>query len=281
MSDLYTSTSQEQKQKGITKEEIASVYYHDIFDYPLSLAELIKWRCGKSDFRGGKEVLSKKGFYFLEGRERLVYKRLLKNRISEKKMAIAKKTSNIISLFPTVKMVGVTGSLAMKNSGEDGDIDLFVITKKGSLWTTRLLILLTLKLTGIKTRRFNDTNQKDKVCLNMWIDESDLIWGAKDRNIYTAHEIAQIIPLINKDKTYEKFLEKNKCILNYWPSAVRIKKLKEISIQRSFNFLIEELAFRLQYLYMKGKISRETVTKTKALFHPQNWGKFVLSRLEG
>ena len=60
----------------------------------------------------------------------------------------------------------------------------------------------------------------------MWLDESDMVWQRKDRNIYTAHEIAQIVPLINKDKTYEKFLSHNRWILDFWPNAVKIRKLQ-------------------------------------------------------
>lgn len=282
MLNLYTRAIKNQAtEKGLSKEEIASVYYHNIFDYPLNLSELIKWKCGQSDYLDDYEILNKKGFYFVEGKGGIIYKRLLRERISEKKMRIAKKASKLISLIPTVKLIGVTGSLAMKNSEENGDIDLFIITKGGSLWTTRLLTLLTLKLFGVKTRRFGDTNQKDKICLNMWMDENDLSWRKSDRNIYTAHEIAQIIPLVNKNCTYERLLEKNKWILSFWPNAVKIKKIKKDKKQRSFNRLIENLAFGIQYLYMKRKITREVVRRTRALFHPQDWSAFVLTRLEG
>ena len=177
-------------------------------------------------------------------------------------------------------MVAVTGSLAMKSSEIDSDIDLFIITQKGTLWVTRGLSLLTLKLLGIKTRKFNDSDQKDKICSNMWMDESDLMWKNKDRNSYTAHEIAQIIPLVNRDKTYERFLEKNKWVLNYWPNAVRIKKIRPSEVKKSPLALIENLAFKMQYLYMKSKVTREIVTPTRALFHPQDWGKFVIDRLK-
>ena len=125
-----------------------------------------------------------------------------------------------------------------------------------------------------------DKSQKDRLCLNIWLDESNLIW--REGNIYTAHEIAQIVPLANKDRTYEKFLYKNKWILDFWPNAVRIKPTKILSVKCCSPIirLLEKIAYRLQYFYMKKKITRETVTPTRAIFHPEDWGQVVLDRLK-
>ncbi|MFI5240975.1 MAG: nucleotidyltransferase domain-containing protein [Microgenomates group bacterium] len=282
MPNLYSINAQiEKKDLDLSPEEISSIYYHDIFDYPLNLSDLIRWKGGEKNIQSniGKSVSFSKGFYFVEGKEGSVYKRLLRNRVSEKKIQIAKKVSKILSLIPLIKMVGITGSLAMKNADENGDIDLLVVTKKGSLWTTRAIVLTLFKLLNVPTRRFGDKNQKDKICLNMWMDESDLIWKSYDRNSYTAHEIAQIIPIVNKNKTFEHFLDKNRWILNFWPKAVRIKNSRVLKEQRSFLHFLESFLFQLQYSYMKKKISREVVKKTRAFFHPQNWSKFVVGRL--
>jgi hypothetical protein len=37
------------------------------------------------------------------------------------------------------------------------------------------------------------------------------------------------------------------------------------------------IAFEIQYQHMKSKMTRETVTRTRALFHPHDWGKVVLN----
>ena len=144
---------------------------------------------------------------------------------------------------------------------------------------TRLMTYLVLRSTNHTVRKPNDKVQKDKLCLNMWFDESDMTW--RDRNLYAAHEIAQIVPLVNKDKTYEKFLWKNRWILNFWPNAVRIKPIKKLPPNRRSLIagLVEKLAYQIQFLYMRKKITREVITKARAIFHPQDWGKFVLSRL--
>jgi predicted nucleotidyltransferase len=288
--NLYTiSTKRENSLEDLSNSERISVVYHDLFDYPLSFSDLIRWQAGKKliDIENTAEVTSKNGYYHLEGREGLIYKRLLRKRISLKKMKIAKNASRILAFLPGVKMVAVTGSLAMENSSEGSDIDLLIVTRSGSLWTTRLISYFALKVMNYAIRSPKGKEQKDKLCLNMWMDESDLLWLKKDRNLYTAHEIAQIIPLINKDKTYEKFILKNKWVQDFWPNSIRVNKGDRVRNKNNVHFslfdfplqVIEKLAFQFQYWYMKLKITREVVTRTRALFHPQDWGKVVLGRL--
>jgi len=282
MSNLYTiGTRNDPGTKAALPGDKLSVLYHDLFDFPMSFSDLIKWAPHESLFGyAARElsVVSKRGFSYLEGREGIIYKRLLKKRISDKKIEIARKAARILSFLPSVKMVAVTGSLAMHNAGDESDIDLMIVTKKGTMWTTRMLSYLVLTAANFTLRKPDDKDQKDKLCLNMWLDEGNLEW--RDKNIYSAHEIAQIVPLVNKDKTYEKFLFKNRWIQNFWPNSVRIQNLKfKIQKYNSKFKILEKLAYWIQYQHMKPKITREVVTKTRALFHPQDWGKFVLGRL--
>jgi predicted nucleotidyltransferase len=285
MLNLYTvSTRNESTEGRFTAGERISILYHDLFDYPLSMADLIKWKAGENvlEINDDQTVTGKNGYFYLEEREGLIYKRLLRKRISVKKMKIAERVAKLIAFLPGVKMVGVTGSLAMENSPDESDIDLIVITGEGLLWTTRVLAYTVIRLAGIHTRTPNDKHQKDKLCLNIWLDESDLVWPKKDRNLYTAHEIAQIISIVNKDKTYEKFLYKNKWLLNFWPNSVKVNsKLGHTNPGRSALFAVfEKFAFWIQYRHMKVKITREVISPTRALFHPHDWGKVVLSRLK-
>jgi len=267
--------------------EAASIRYHDIFDYPLNAKEIIKWRVGKTAlklFTGIKEVLSKDGYYFLKGKENLLYKKALKERVCVRKIGMAKKKASLLAKLPTVKGVFITGALAMNNADEESDIDLMIIAKKNRLWMTRLAVYLILRIMNSAVRKPNDKDQKDKLCLNIWLDELALSWDKKDRNIYSAHEIAQASPIVNKENIHQRFLQKNRWILDYWPNAVRVNYELRIMnyaksplyvILNSLFLIFEKLAFKIQYLYMKPKITREVVTLHKAVFHPRNWGKEI------
>lgn len=286
------------KSQRTDSNQLVSLVYHDIFDYPLNSSELFEWKVGQKLLKIKRQIAaveSSRGYYFLEGRKELVRKRKLRENISKEKRITAKKAARLIKIIPTVKMAGITGALAMNNASEASDVDLMIIAQKGYLWTTRGLVWILLKLMRRPIRRPNKKEEKNKLCLNIWLDESDLKWRKRDRNIYTAHEIAQIVPLVNKDNSYEKFISKNRWIKDFWPNAVEVTKLSSYQVNRrkkdNFIYLvtqylvnlvakvIEKVAFRLQYAYMRKKITRETITPTRALFHPVDWSGLVLSRM--
>lgn len=295
MPNLYTLKTASVSGEILTNHEIASILYHDFFDYPLNLSDLIRWKVGDqlpiTVYQ--LSVCHKDGYLFIDGKEGLIYKRILRRRVSAKKMQIARDVARVLSLIPSIKLVATTGSLAMENANDESDIDLMIVTSKGMLWTTRLLVYFSLLASRFSLRRPKDKFQKDKLCLNIWLDERDLSWSRGERNLYTAHEIAQIVPLVNKDRTYERFLYKNKWILKYWPNSVKIRNpeseirnkfrnsnFKYLNLIPSFVLRASNLiAFKIQYQYMRSSITREVVTPTRALFHPQDWGKVVLDRL--
>ena len=280
MQNLYTlSTKTESQGQSLTEVERFSVLYHDLFDFPLDFSEMIRWSAGKKCPAPNDkcQIFNKNGFLFVEGKEGIIYKRVLRRRISAKKLEIAKRAAGVLSIVPGIKMVAVTGSLAMGNSTDDSDIDFMIITKKGRLWTTRFFTYLLVGLFGIQKRRPMDKIQKDKLCMNVWLDESDMVW--RERNVYSAHEIGQILPLVNKNSTYEKLLYKNRWILDFWPNSVKIRNQK-MENEKSTPGLLEKVCFWIQYQHMKPKITREVVTPTRALFHPQDWGKVVLDRIK-
>jgi len=266
---------------SLDSRALGSILYHNIFDFPLTFSELIKWERapGKGEVKAIVQI--KNGFYFLKGRDGIILKRLMRKRISAKKLSIARKASRILSSIPTVKFVGITGALAMENADDGSDIDLIIITRKDALWTSRILVLLALKAIGFPVRRYQDKDQKDKLCLNMWLDETALAWPKKDRNVYTAHEIAQIVPLVNKAKAYERFIFANKWAKEYWPNAIKVQtiKMNPEDSSKLLSSLVEPLARKLQMWYMRGKITREVVGIKRAIFHPFDWGKRVLSKL--
>lgn len=273
---------------SLSGSEKLSVFYHNIFNYPLDLGEIIKWQASESEVKKYKklidsvEVVKKGGNYFVWGNQNLIYSKFKNKRASKRKLAIAKKASKIIRMVPSVMFVGVTGSLAMNNANARSDIDLMIITKKGLLWTTRLVVYPLLAVCRLPLRSPHEKEEKDKLCMNIWMDESNLGW-IKNRNLYTAHEIAQVVPLLNRNKTYEMFIHKNKWILDFWPNSAKVNIVeKPYSMVHTASFLFsffEKLAYWIQKNYMKKKITRETITPTRALFHPTDISKDVLDRM--
>jgi len=262
-----------------------SLIYHDYFDYPLTQEELVKWQVSlKFQLKSYQlpATSSCDGYFFLKGHDDLVTLRQNREIISQKKLIIAHHTASLLKFIPTIKMVGITGSLAMNNCHEKSDIDFMIVTSRGTLWTTRLFTLLFLKFMRVPVRSRGDKNEKDKLCLNIWMDENDLV--IHEHNLYTAHELAQVVPLINRGKTYERLLLQNFWIKNFWPNAVKFTKnisSKKLPITHYplITAVFEKIVFRFQYQRMKKSITNETVTRTRAFFHPINWSKKLESHL--
>jgi hypothetical protein len=182
--------------------------------------------------------------------------------------------------------------LAMNNARLGSDIDLIIITKKGTLWTTRFVTHCLLLAAGFKLRRAGDRHERDRICMNMWMDERDLklrVSKIKLKNLFISHELLQVRPLVNKNQIYEKLLTRNKWIFDYWSNAVMLrdsavykgtKNLISQCLNITISIFIEPIAYRVQKYHMRNKITREVVTPTRAFFHPVDWGEKVVKKLD-
>ncbi len=256
---------------------LKTLVYSDIFDYPLRLDEIEKYLIGT---RAGEILIDRKliggkeGFYFLKGREEIVELRKKRAEWSRKKLEIAERTAEKLKIIPLIKMIGITGALSMENCQEEDDIDLLIIARANCLWLTRLLILLASPLLGIKRRKPADISVKDKICFNLFLEENHL--EIKPENLFLAHEVCQVKPVFDRNNTYEKFLNENRWVNKYLPNAAGISKVKyqkskpKLKTKNLFLYFFNLIAFYLQYLYMKPKMTVERVNLYQAFFHPQN-----------
>ena len=258
---------------------VKTLIYSDIFDFPLTKQEIWKYlitdkKISQRDLSKlfkTKKISNKDNLYFLKGREEIVKKRNDRKKIAPLKIEKAREIVKKISFIPSIYLVGITGSLALSNSKEKDDIDLFMICAKGTVWITRFLTVLALKVIGDYRSRI-DQFVKDKICLNMIIGE-DCLSLDKRKDIYTAHEIVQMIPLFERKNTYSKFLNANLWVEKFMPNAITKKSIK-ISRMKEKKWAIKILKFfepffrEMQYYSMQKHITNETVLKNFLAFHP-------------
>ena len=214
------------------KAILRALAYADVFDYPLSAPEVLKWLIGQQATGDRQKEVEKTlkeksflvsrvscrhGLYCLSGKEKIVKIREQRKTWSASKIKLAEKVAGILRLIPWVKLIGVTGALAMNNSKEDDDIDLLIVTSKNRLWLTRLFSVFLVELTG-KRRRPGDKKVKDKICLNMLLDESHLAIPEKERDLFSAHEVCQMKLLWEKERTYQQFLKANQWSQKFLPN---------------------------------------------------------------
>lgn len=262
----------------------AAIAYADVFDYPLTSNELELWAIGSEI-----KILQKQEYYYLQNRKRIINFRLKREKFSQNKWQVAKNVCRWLKLIPTIKLVGVTGGLAMNNADENDDIDLFFITSKNSLWISRLLSIFVVSILG-KRRRPNQEHVKNLICLNMFMSEENLSLLKNERDLFSAHEVLQMAPLWERENVYQKFLNANNWVKNYLPNAwkekfrtkKRIKSNKKIFNACYLLIIIFEFIVKLfQLWYMKKRRSAEVITNHLLRFHPHDariWIKKELNK---
>lgn len=202
--------------------------------------------------------------------------------ISQKKILIAKKVARFLAHIPSIRLIAITGSLAMENAKPNHDIDLMIVTSPHTLWLTRPLVYLLLKTLNLRRHpnlKHSSKESSNKICDNLWLDSSALKLPKEKQNLYTAHEVLQIKPIFDRGHTYQQFINQNSwakehlanayeaVTSSFTPSASRGKPSKGGWVGLR---LLNLLAFKLQHLYMKSKITKEHITLHSAFFHPRN-----------
>jgi len=298
---------------------LKTLAYADIFDFPLKKDEI--WRFliinqkpktsakGRSSsgrknqkhtsktqklIRQGK-LGKRSGFYFLKGREKIVKLREKREEWSKEKLKIAKRVVSVLKIIPTVKMVAVTGALAMKNSEKEDDIDFLIVGQKEKLWITRFLTTILVEIFA-RRRRPGDKNITNKICLNMFLDEEHFAVLRNKRDLFSAHEVVQLKSLWDKDKTYQKFLAANQWVKIFLPNTIiktKNKKQKTKNTYKKANKFILNLLSVICYLlsvenvlkhfqlwYMRNRRTTETISAGIICFHPQDARVWILKEYQ-
>jgi hypothetical protein len=193
--------------------------YADVFDYPLTASEIHRYLTGlkatleevsealKDDLPGGGQIVRLGDYFTLRGREGTVETRLRRMAASKRWWKDAEFFACLLASLPFVRMVAVTGSLAMDNMDAGGDIDYFIVTSSGRLWTCRLMSLLV-----VRFARLIGVN----LCPNYFVSEQAL--ALEERSLYAAHELTQMVPLYGRN-IYDGMRRMNLWADRYLPNA--------------------------------------------------------------
>ena len=230
----------------LEKAILKTIAFFDIFSYPLTASEIWKWlykpqrHYTLSDVREVLEssvvlknlLTSKEGFYYISGRDHIYLRRKQNNNLAERKFRKVVYQAKIYRFIPFVKMVAVCNSLGYSNAGEKSDIDLFVISRRGTIWLARFFTILIVKFLGMRP---TEDNKKDAFCLSFFVDEDYLNilnsrMGSDD--VYYPYWISNLIPIYNLDGLYEKFLEANRWYKDYLPNAYANEFSKEVKASK-------------------------------------------------
>jgi hypothetical protein len=287
---------------SFSKNVLRVLLYFDIFKHPLKAEEIFKC-CSEPSFTLNmaeselkfllsQSLVTQKGDYFLPGMNHDFVRRRVNG---ETKASATWKTayrfSKLISMFPYVRGICVSGSLSKGYMDHETDIDYFIITKAGRLWLSRSLLVLFKKIFLLNSRKY--------FCVNYFIDENNL--RIPDKNFFTATELAFVVPTYNYD-LYRQLMERNSWIKNYYPyfpirtdenvlpvQPFFFKRILEKVFKEKLGEKLDNFFFRLTINHWKKKFvhfdertfdlrlrSRKNVSK----HHPKGFQEKILSAWE-
>jgi len=247
---------------------IKVVAYYDVFNYPVTKKEILE-NLGDAVFESTFEsslnsliqkniIKTQDDFYFTQQFDtKFIKQRLEANQLAQLMLPIAKKHGAIISKFPFIKAVFISGGLSKNYFHQQSDIDYFIITTKNKLWLCRTVFMLYYKLLSKEKKEF--------FCLNYFISEADLT--IPDRNQFVATEIATLMPMVNHP-LYIQFLDANDWYKSFFPqmpirSSQESISLKKYAVKSFIEYLfsgfigdkVDDMLLRLTLKHWRKKFS--------------------------
>jgi hypothetical protein len=199
---------------------IEALAYADVFDWPLTADEIHRYlpvgatvdevRASLASRRLRALVSAIDGFYVVQGRECLVEERGRRAAVSARLWPRAERYSRWIACLPWVRLVAVSGSLAVGAPTDAADVDLFVVSAEGRLWLTRALTIGVVKVASRSS-----PSRRVVLCPNYLVTTTAL--ELTERDLFTAHELTQLVPLAGAD-TYRRLLDRNQWYRRYLPN---------------------------------------------------------------
>lgn len=198
---------------------VQTVAYSDVFDYPLTAPEIHRYLIGVAapfdavrktlddEARSRGRLVQAQGYFMLPKRAALATIRQQREAQACRLWPVAWRYGQQIGALPFVRMVAVTGSLAVSNADAQADIDYLIITEPRRLWLCRALVILLVRMAAC---------QGVQLCPNYLLSADALVFGAQ--NHYVARELTQMVPITGRE-VYRRIRHLNRWTERFLPNA--------------------------------------------------------------
>jgi hypothetical protein len=196
---------------------LRTVLYSSLFEYPLTLDELRRTLLQSTQseaevlrtYRGSALLQSsiefQDGVFFPRGKAAWIGQRRRREVRSLAFLRRHERLLRLVAALPFVRLVALSGSLAVLNADRRADLDLFVITRGRRAWLATLLVVLLTKLIG----------RRRVVCLNFVMTDDRLALDQSD--LFTANQIIHLRAVAGRE-TYREFLRANPFAQHFYPN---------------------------------------------------------------
>src|SRR3989339_1120485 len=199
---------------------LRTICWFAVFEYPLTGYEIWKWllepdrpydlsqvlSCLETSVWIHDRVTVVEGFYLRTKQANLVHQ-LVERRgrflDATRKFKKLRRASAYFSLLPSVRTVCAVNTLAYWHTSASSDIDLFVITRPGLIWTSRFFLVFPFALLRRRPTKQTAEPVSDPFCFSFFITHNELQLESLNihpKDYYLAYWTKSLVPLFDKDK---------------------------------------------------------------------------------
>ncbi len=255
--------------------------YFAFFQFPLTAYEIWKWcDLSQATLVDIEDVLTssvwlrkhgcvqEQGFFALGDTRAWRTERISRVADALRKSRRAQWFVRVASWLPWVKMVAVCNSLAFSFTNEESDIDVFIVTSRGGIWSTRLLLAGALALLHARPGE----RGKDPMCLSFFVaddrlDLSSVKIGSDDP--YFLFWLATLSPILDRGNILSKLRAANGWMRPSLPHARRVVRAQAYRVNGRWMLPniggIERIAERMQRARFPANLRTMMNTDTRVV----------------
>lgn len=181
---------------------LKTLAFFDVVGMPVSFAAVRRWLWGRAELKP-EELKSVIDWHATLGNRTTLRE--------DGTIALIQKSRpwlKLLAMWPGVEALYLCNSVAFMNANEQSDIDVFIVTKPGQVWSTRFVLTALLQLLG---KRPKPGKEAGTVCLSFFVasDVLDLKAVALPQDVYFAYWLATLIPAFDPHDVEKRLLEIN------------------------------------------------------------------------
>jgi hypothetical protein len=290
------------KQIDLDQAVLKTLSYFDMFHYPLRLEEIHRFLDQETSIDElmlcietlcyQKFVFRLANYFSVTNDPALIDRRKKGNAEALKLFPEAQKQADLIWQFPFVRAVMASGSMSKDYMDEHSDLDFFIVTKQNHLWLCRMILVM--------YKRLFLKNSHKRFCVNYFVDEAHLEIG--DKNIFTATELATVIPLRGTERYHELMDVNGYWLRSFFPNYQRRRAIRDDATSDGIKRGLEALLRVIAGKWTERWFMRLTIQRWKKLYeksvpehdfqvafrsttsvsknHPRNYQKRVLENFQ-